>query len=233
MASDNRTADGLAVDEHRRGAANAAATQSLSARLKRATAAQHRRAERSGVVRALLDGLATRADYLCYQRNLHPVYAALEARLAALPRGDTHDALCDVALFRAAALRDDLADIAGADWPSQLPGLAVTQRYVADIENADHAGLVGHAYVRYLGDLNGGQVLQRLVQRRFDLAPGQLRFYRFDTIQDPGAFIIRYRAALDAAVPAAAHARVVAAAQAGFDHNIALSEAVMAASVSR
>ena len=103
----------------------------------------------------------------------------------------------------------------------------------ADSGLPDHAGLFGYAYVRYLGDLNGGQVLQRLVQRRFGLAPGQLRFYRFDEIEEPETFIARYRAALDAAVPAQAHARVVAAAQAGFEYNITLSQAVMVAAERR
>jgi heme oxygenase len=69
------------------------------------------------------------------------------------------------------------------------------QAYVARLQALQAApaaeaapSLVAHAYVRYLGDLHGGQVLQRLVARLYalpagDSAPGT-RFYDFgDTPQ--------------------------------------------------
>lgn len=43
--------------------------------------------------------------------------------------------------------------------------------------------LLAHAYVRYMGDLNGGQQIKERVAQAYQLEPGSddgLRFYRFE-----------------------------------------------------
>jgi heme oxygenase len=58
--------------------------------------------------------------------------------------------------------------------------------------------LVAHHYTRYLGDLSGGQVIGRLLQRTYDLPEGRgVAFYEFGAIAKPKPYKDAYRAALD------------------------------------
>ena len=92
----------------------------LAARLKQATAPAHRVAESSGIIRRLIERRASREDYLLYLRNLHPLYAALEARLARLRNAAGFDPIADPALARRDAIESDLAALAGDDWRRHL-----------------------------------------------------------------------------------------------------------------
>ena len=68
-------------------------------------------------------------------------------------------------LFRSDALVADLQALGAAPAP---PLAQATRQYVerlGEISATDPGLLVAHAYVRYLGDLNGGQALRRVVAR--------------------------------------------------------------------
>ena len=68
-------------------------------------------------------------------------------------------------------------------------------------------GFVAHHYVRYLGDLSGGQIIRRVLERvygfadRFPDGPPHagVRFFVFDHLDNGVQFKKRYRALLDAA----------------------------------
>jgi heme oxygenase len=58
---------------------------------------------------------------------------------------------------------------------------------------------VAHHYTRYLGDLAGGQVVGKVLERAYGVTgPGAL-FYDFSPLGSPSAFRVRYRALLDGA----------------------------------
>lgn len=155
----------------------------LPERLKLETRDLHTATERSGAMAALLAGRLSRAGYCALLRNLHALYAALEAALHARS-GDAAVALLQTtALQREAALANDLDTLHGAAWRSDLPLQPATQAYVARLHALaaqPSPALVAHAYVRYLGDLHGGQVLKRLVARHLGLADDTgTQFYEF------------------------------------------------------
>ncbi|KPF49626.1 hypothetical protein IP87_15435 [beta proteobacterium AAP121] len=167
----------------------------LPERLREATRELHTATERSGAMAALLAGRLPRAGYCALLRNLHALYAALETALVAHAAEPALLTLGADALQRAPALAEDLATLHGPGWAEALPLAPALQAYVVRLQalqamSAVEAApsLVAHAYVRYLGDLHGGQVLQRLVARLYalpagDSAPGT-RFYDFgDTPQ--------------------------------------------------
>lgn len=139
---------------------------SLSERLKTETRVLHTAAERSTFMGVLLRGRIERAAYCALLCNLHAVYAALEP---ALTRHAAHPLIAPVhapALFRAAALASDLATLHGPQWAGEIALQPATRAYVDrlhELDAAQPAGLLAHAYVRYLGDLSGGQVLRRIV----------------------------------------------------------------------
>jgi heme oxygenase (biliverdin-producing, ferredoxin) len=145
----------------------------LPQRLKAATRELHARAERSGVMACLLAGTASRSAYVALLGNLHAIYTALE------PVTDT--AASRASLFapleRRAALEADLRAF-GDSKPALVPA---TLEYVDRLNALRSTGahrVWAHVYVRYLGDLHGGQALS-LCARRLFAVPQGTNFYDF------------------------------------------------------
>jgi heme oxygenase len=210
--------------------APARADDHVLASMREATRALHTEAERSGFVRELLAGRATRDGYVLWLRNLWLAYDVLERSLAAHGLAG----LADPRVMRAGALAADLAVLCGPRWRDAIDVLPAGRAYAEAIEAASDARLVAHAYVRYLGDLNGGRMLARVVGRALALDDTALRYYAFAA--DTSALERAYRVALEDA--AAGYGDTPAAsdeAAKAFRHNIALSEAVQreAASIAR
>ena len=93
--------------------------------------------------------------------------------------------------------------------------------------NAGSSGIGPHAYVRYLGDLNGGQILKRVLGKALALGPAHLSFYDFPAIADLTAFTGLYRTAFDTAGgQIAAVQPLLDEADAAFQFNIDISDEV-------
>jgi len=172
-------------------------TTPLSVALQRGTAEAHERAENSGFMARLLGGESDADALAALLAQSLPVYRALEAAVARNAADPRLAPVVDARLERTAALEADLETHRAAGRTVGEP-LDATRAYVADLEACadDPAALVGHHYVRYLGDLSGGQIISRLVRRHYGLEDG-LTFYDFD-IDKPKAYKDDYRAALDA-----------------------------------
>ena len=205
----------------------------LADRLKFRTRELHLTAERSGVTAQILRGSATLTSYALLLASLAPVYLEMERLLAARVDDPSLRRLVDPAVLRHDALTRDLGALLGANWRDQLAPPDESARYVDHVKAAaegDGARLIAHAYVRYLGDLNGGQALARLLARSLGLPKSALSFYEFPLIEDLPSFREQYRAAIDQAGreiqdPDA----VVEEAAIAFQLNIDLSEAVLRA----
>jgi heme oxygenase len=195
------------------------------------TAGWHARAERTGIVHAILGGTADRPGYALFLRNLLPVYRALEGELERNRGLPGLDPIARPEVYRSVALESDLLNIVGPDWHLRLPLLpesrSLSSRIAGLAESGDGARLIAHAYTRFLGDLNGGQILQRLLMRSLRLKPAELAFYRFPAIADLGVFKREYREAFDRADRAIASSeQVIEESALAFEFNIALSQAV-------
>ena len=189
--------------------------QSLALRLKTETRALHTAAERSRFMQALLRGRMERPAYCALLRNLHAIYESLEP---ALSRHARHPVLAPVyqpALCRAPALAADLNALHGASWQHAFERQPACGAYVARLREIDATRpelLLAHAYVRYLGDLSGGQMLRRVVAESMHLPTDTgTAFYNFgeplETLQLTQAF----RVGLDEVVVDAASADAVVA----------------------
>jgi heme oxygenase (biliverdin-producing, ferredoxin) len=184
----------------------------LSTRLREETQTLHRAAEQSGVMHELLTGRLDARVYSLLLRNLHAIYEPLEGAL------DRHAASALVApvriraLFRATALREDLEYLYGNAWTS-LAIAGATSAYVARLEEISRdqpALLSAHAYVRYMGDLSGGQLLRDIVRRAFALdEKAGTAFYRFPEGVDAQVMKEQFRAAIDDLPVDAAGARAI------------------------
>jgi heme oxygenase len=202
-------------------------TPPLSLQLRDGTKDAHVRAERSPFMQAFFRGQVSRDGYPELLARLLPVYEALEGDPAALARHPALSRIHHPELFRAAALREDLAFYCGPDWAARVRPTPAVQAYVGRIGwLAEHwpVGLAAHHYTRYLGDLSGGQVIARVVRQAFANANGGgVAFYEFRDISDIPAFKARYREGLDAMPLADGEAaRLVEEANRAFDLNVGL-----------
>jgi heme oxygenase len=175
-------------------------TSALPERLRLETRDLHAAAERSGVMGALLQGRLPLVSYRALLVNLHTIYAALERALEAHRHDPQAGPLRMPPLYRSAALASDLNSLRPPAQTREAPVEEAAASYAQRLAGGAPATLVAHAYVRYLGDLHGGQVLKRLVARAYGLADHGLRFYDFGSDEQVAALRQAFRAAL-AAVP--------------------------------
>jgi heme oxygenase len=180
----------------------AVAMPPLSKLLREGSRAEHRAAESSGYVTALLDGGVNAAGYLAYLQRLAPVYDTLEEAAERLVGHPIAGAVVDRALYRRSLLRADLTYWAARTGRTPVPASPAADAYVARIRSAvrEWPGLfIAHHYTRYLGDLSGGQAIGRSLVRTYGLeAPMGVAFYEFAQIQKPKPYKDAYRARLDA-----------------------------------
>ena len=183
----------------------------LAQRLRESTATLHREAERSPFMAALLSG---RADRRAYQRllvNLLPIYAALEPLLHAHREHAWLAPVWHPAMARLPALGRDIAELQRLSPRDLSPPLPASLDYAARLKRLAQdapapdvhvARLLAHAYVRYLGDLSGGQVLRRTLTRHLQLPEGTgTAFFEFGSADQTAALLLVWRQAL-AALPA-------------------------------
>jgi heme oxygenase len=205
-------------------------TKGFAAQLWAETKALHVQAERSGMMARILRGRATRHGHALMLRNLLPAYIELERALERHRESPEVGLFARPEIYRVAALIADLEAHEGAGWRSVLALLPEAGRYAEAIARAgagDGAGLIAHAYTRYLGDLSGGQIMQTVLAKNLGFGTGELAFYRFDGIADIAVFKAEYRINLDRAGAAIVDpARVLNEALVAFRHNMAISEAV-------
>jgi len=173
----------------------------FSATIRSETAGDHRGAERSAFMEALMGGTLPLSGYVDMLAQHWYAYERLEAQGERLGSDPVAGAFVDAALLRLPALTTDLEQLAGADWQERYPASPATRDYAEAIDRASawSGGFVAHHYTRYLGDLSGGQHIGRIAARTYDLAPGRGgNFAAFD-IEDPAAYREAYRVRLDEA----------------------------------
>lgn len=183
-------------------------TASLAERLKTETRALHTSAERSTFMAVLLRGRMERPAYCALLRNLHGIYAVLEP---ALEQHAQHPVIAPVhlpALWRGPALEHDLDVLHGAGWLVDLPLLSAALDYtqrLRELGAARPALLLAHAYVRYLGDLSGGQMMGGIVARTLPAQDARaVAFYDFGDAQRTYELTLAFRAGLGSVVADAA-----------------------------
>ncbi|HOB04057.1 MAG TPA: biliverdin-producing heme oxygenase [Propionibacteriaceae bacterium] len=182
-------------------------TLPLSEALRHTTMEAHRDAETSSFISELMEGRSCRAAFTMLAVQQLVIYEALEAAVAKVADHPLVAPLADRRLDRVESLRHDLTQLAGPDYrqrilEGRLPVVPATDAYAAVLTNdpTPERVLANH-YVRYLGDLSGGQAIAALVRRHYGIEAEALTFYQFDGIGPVKPFKDGYRAALDALTP--------------------------------
>ncbi|SEE92165.1 heme oxygenase [Arthrobacter alpinus] len=179
--------------------------EALSGELKSHTAAAHAAAEESSFVAELMGGKLDSAALVSLLDQSLVIYRALESALAKHVDHPQLGAFIDPRLARVSALEKDMTYHHGADWEAKLadgrivivPATAAYAETLTALGSESIEFLLAHHYVRYMGDLSGGLIISRMVQRHYGIADEGLNFYAFDAIAKPKLYKDAYRELLD------------------------------------
>lgn len=176
----------------------------LAVCLRDATTTSHALVENTAFMQCLRARYITTESFRQLLANLYFIYDALEQEMR---NHANHSGISDLyfpRLERTLQLEKDLQFYYGDDWRSQIRPSGKTLCYVMRIHlvaNDNPALLAAHAYVRYMGDLSGGQGLKASVRSALALPDGVgTAFYEFKglpTVKAQQTFKAIYRDALN------------------------------------
>lgn len=182
----------------------------LSQLVREASKDAHSAAERSPFMVALMQGDLPSEAYFDYIGQLAPIYEAIEKWNGTLPFFDRR-------LDRFERIISDL------EYAGTRIVCNETIEYVKHIngilESKDEVRLTAHHYVRYLGDLSGGQAIGALVARNLSIPPNFLSFYEFDGIGDRVRYKETYRTNLDTVIDPKDYDRFIEEVIIAFEYN--------------
>jgi len=145
--------------------------------LKKMTKSKHSNAERSWFASLMISGKITKEQYAVYLKQQFQCYNALENRFNS---SQSIESLPNK-LKRAAEINHDLKDSNVAI--EDIPIFESTKKYVEYITHTCPEKLLyAHVYVRYLGDLKGGQMIAKKI-------PGSGQYYKFENSEKLELFI--------------------------------------------
>ncbi|MCG6138076.1 MAG: heme oxygenase (biliverdin-producing) [Nostoc sp. LLA-1] len=204
-------------------------SSNLAIKLRSGTQKAHTAAENVGFMKCFLKGVVDRDCFAKFLSNLYYIYSALEAHLMKHANHPVFGAVYFPQLNRQASLEKDMVFYYGDDWQKQISPSKVAQAYITRIEQlsaTEPALLIGHAYTRYMGDLSGGQMLQKIAQSALKLSGYEgTSFYNFEQIPDKKAFKDNYRQALNTlSIDEAIADQIVAEANQAFRFNMQMAE---------
>lgn len=174
----------------------------FSAVLRESTREEQSRADSSPFAVALAEGRVGRSGLAALAAAHHVIYTALEEVAGWMSTDPVAAPFVDRRPDPVPALRADLEYLHGADWAREMTVTPATRRYrdrILAVCAGRSGRFIAHHYVRYLGDLSGGQIVRRWLDRSGVATPGQgAGLYSFAALPGRGAYERRYRELLDA-----------------------------------
>jgi heme oxygenase len=180
-------------------------TSNLASQLREGTKNSHTMAENTAYMKCFLKGIVEKEPFRKLLANLYYVYSTLEAELLKHRDHPVVGPIYFPELNREQKLAEDLAYFYGDNWQAEISPSEAGKVYVErikEVSNSNPALLVAHSYVRYLGDLSGGQALRNIVRSALSLpedkGTGLHEFDAFPTVEARKTFKMKYRDALNA-----------------------------------
>lgn len=176
----------------------------LAMRLREGTKHAHTAAENTAFMKCFLKGIVEREPFRKLTADLYFVYRALEEAMDEHREHPVVSKLYFPELKRVSKLEADLAYYYGEQWRDQIDASPKGVAYVERIQKVAQENptlLIAHAYVRYMGDLSGGQSLRNIARSAMNLpadkGTGLHEFDAFPTVEARRAFKMTYRDALN------------------------------------
>lgn len=176
-------------------------TAPLSVNLRDCTTVAHEGAEQSPFMSHLLEGRLPREGVIDYTAQLRYIYLALERAVRAVAHLPRMAVIADSRLERLSAVEGDLYELAGPEWLNHVAPTPATESYLRHLDAlaaaGDELGLIAHHYVRYLGDLAGGQVIARRLREYYGVSEQGVGFYDFAAVGKIKPYRDSYKQRLD------------------------------------
>jgi len=176
-------------------------SNNLAMKLRVGTQQAHTNSENIGFMKCFVKGVVDKNCFMQLLSNFYFVYSELEAAIEKHKQHPVISLIYFPELNRQSSLKQDMLFYYGNQWQETIKPSPATQAYIARIQQIsthEPALLLAHSYTRYLGDLSGGQMLQKIAQSALKLSGYTgTSFYNFEQIPDKQAFKEKYRQALD------------------------------------
>jgi heme oxygenase len=173
----------------------------------------HRAAERRPFMVVFFKAELPRETYVQYLGRLSYIYEAIEDADEALRNDPVVGVMYSPELHRREAIDADMTYFAGPGWRDKVKPSPATQSYVNAIRKATAEfppAFVAHQWLRYLGNVLGQPVLQRIMRKAYGVQDEGMAFCTYEKIADPRAYLGEYHARLNAMpLDAAGKQRVV------------------------
>lgn len=178
-------------------------TQSASSILRAGTLKIHDEISKSETATHLTKGELSREEYIRYLMMLWHIYKVLEEGLTAHANDSVLSPTYNPALLaRGSTLSSDISSLLGvpddnSSWKthqtnqtlllSPPPAFQACLSRLTRIAEEEPRRLLAHSYIRYMGDLSGGQIMKWNIRRAYGLEGNQgTRFYDFGVLGSEG-----------------------------------------------
>lgn len=166
----------------------------FTAKIRNNTKALHLASEKSGFIKRLFEGKASKDGYIEYIYNLHAMYQAIEESLNQHTSQQGLKEFATTELYRAELIKKDL-DVLAANQLKEMKLLPSTEACVARIRevNKKHPELiVTYAYVRFIADLFGGRTFPEILTKYYDIPSDALNYYFQPEIGSIQEYVMNY-----------------------------------------
>jgi heme oxygenase len=171
----------------------------LSKLFREGSTSEHSKAEKSKFIQDMFRGQLPKEAYIANLEAMFHLYSTLEAELEKHKEDRNISKIYYPELFRKKSLKEDLYFFGGDEYTIGSPSKN-TKRYtnwLEEISKSNPKNLISHAYVRYLGDLSGGQILGKIIRKTFNLQEGNGDLFYIFAIDEIDQFKNLYRSQLD------------------------------------
>lgn len=160
--------------------------------LKETTSVAHEEAEKSSFMIDMLKGRLTKMQYVHFLVQLRYIYKTMEEESERLKDDELHEAVYfPLELYRFDNINADL-NFLDPKW-KKIEILKSTKNYIQrlrDVSSKNSVRFLAHTYVRYMGDVSGGQMIKYKLRKVYLLPENGdgLKFYNFDNINNIKTF---------------------------------------------
>jgi heme oxygenase len=168
-------------------------------RMKEETWEDHEASKDSPFATTIMSGELGKQAFIEWQRALYPVYVLLEEILRAKRKTDATIHIFDHRkLDRADRIYDDLM-LLGVDPIKEPTQLKTIPPYLEAIKKASEEAprLMAYHYTRYMGDMNGGQVIAMRMSKVYGIDNRALSCYDFNQLGDLYHYRKQYKTLLE------------------------------------
>ena len=149
----------------------------LITKIRKNSATLHSAAERSGFIKRIVDGNASKDSYAEYLFNLSTMYNSIEQALERNIDNDTVKEFATPELYRYDLIKKDLDFLLDK---------------INELEKTNPELVIAYAYTRFIADLFGGRTFVALLSVNYKVPAEGLNYYSCDKIKDIRAYVMNY-----------------------------------------